>query len=35
MVDVTEPKASEDAIRQEEVNKTAFPKENEDLADFL
>ena len=35
MVEVSEPKASEDAIRQEEINKIAFPKENENLADFL
>ena len=35
MVEVSDAKASEEAIRQEEVNKTAFPKENEDLAKFL
>ena len=35
MVEVYEAKASEEAIRQEEVNKTSFSKENENLADFL
>ena len=35
MVEVSEAQASEEAIRQEEVNKTAFPKENENLDDFL
>ena len=35
MVEVSDAKASEEAIRQKEVNKMAFPKENEDLADFL
>ena len=35
MVEVSEAKASEEAMRQEEVNKTTFPKEYENLADFL
>ena len=37
MVEVSEPNAanSEDNIRQEEINKLVFPKENENLADFL
>ena len=35
MVEVSEAKASEEAIRQEEVNKTSFPKEDENLEEFL
>ena len=35
VVEVSGAKASEEAIRQEEVNKTAFPKEDGDLEDFL
>ena len=35
MVEVSGAKVSEETLRQEEVNKTAFPKEDEDLAEFL
>ena len=35
MVEISESKASEEAIRQEQANRTAFPRENENLAEFL
>ena len=35
MVEVSGARVSEETLRQEEVNKTAFPKEDENLEDFL